>query len=517
MAEAARISDPAETELKLKLDPQQVGVLKARSLLVGVAASQVEIDDVYFDTADRLLRRHRMALRLRHTDGRWLQTLKSDTKLQGVLSHRGEWETPAAAHAGGGGRLDLARLHQSPLPALLAKQKSKPRLRPLFHTQVQRTLWIIERSEATIEVALDVGAISLAKTGADASREPICELELELKRGEPIAMLDAALDLLGAGSDAPLMLIPSARSKAARGYQLATQRPAAAIKASARGFVADLNPQTTTARALRAVLAHGLAVLTANIELLLRYDDPEYVHQARVALRRVRSAMRLFDREHRDVPEPLLDELRWIARALGEARDWDVITDETLPSLGQAMGADATRRLVAKADQRRRRAREKTRNAVRSARYAALVLNGERWCMTPAPAGAELLGDAAAPALQRGAKRLIKAGRFFAALTPERRHQVRILAKRLRYALDLFAVALPKQTTARYIDALSELQDVLGQLNDASVAKTILPQLSKSARLYKAVQARFASVEPERLLDVEQRLLKLTKLDEPWR
>ena len=84
-----------------------------------------------------------------------------------------------------------------------------------------------------------------------------------------------------------------ARSKAERGYQLTAQRPATAVKASAKAFVENLTPKATTAGTLRRVVAHGLAVLTANIETLLRYDDPEYVHQARVALRRVRSAIRL--------------------------------------------------------------------------------------------------------------------------------------------------------------------------------------------------------------------------------
>ena len=264
------------------------------------------------------------------------------------------------------------------------------------------------------------------------------------------------------------------------------------------------------------MVAHGLAVLTANIEMLLRDDDPEYVHQSRVALRRVRSAIRLFDREHRDVPQSLADELRWFARALGEARDWDVITDETLPSLTEGIGIDAAKPLVAKADERRRQARENIRKAARSARYAALVLNGERWCTTPAPADAQLLADAGGAGAASASKKLFKAARFFAALTPPRRHQVRILAKRLRYALDLFAVALPKQATARYTDALSELQDMLGQLNDASVATAVLPQLTKSARIKKSVQQWSASIEPGRVRDVETKLLNLSKLESPW-
>ena len=512
-------AEPTETELKLQLAPRHVERFKRSPVLSKFVCTEVAIDNVYFDTPDRLLQRHRMALRVRNIGARWLQTLKSAGKTSGALTHRGEWETPVRA-VRGQGQLDLELLSGSPLPELLARQKHPVELQPVFRTRVRRTQWIIERADATIEVALDIGEIS-AKGARTTLREPICEVELELKedksQGGAAALIDVAIDLLDAGGKQPPVLTPIARSKGERGYQLATQRPPTAVKASAKGFVEDITAKATTADALRTVVAHGLAVLTANIELMLRDDDPEYVHQARVALRRVRSAVRLFDRERRDMPQSLAGELRWFARTLGEARDWDVIADETLPSLAEGIGADAVKALVAKAAGRRQQARADIRKAARSARFAALVLNGERWCLTPARAGAELLADAAQPALQSASKKLLKAARFFSALTAPRRHEVRILAKRLRYALDLFAMALPKQATTRYIDALSELQDVLGLLNDASVAKAVLPQLSRSARLKKAAHAWFASLEPDRVYDVERRLLKLATMQMPWK
>ncbi len=346
-------------------------------------------------------------------------------------------------------------MDESPLPKLLAKQKTAVQLDPVFATQVRRALWNVKRGDAVIEVALDVGEIVAEREGLSL-QEPICEVELELKRGDPAALIELALDLLKAdGKQAPA-LTPTVRSKAERGYQLVSQQRPPAVKASAKGFIEQLTSRSNTASALRAVMAHGLAVLTANIELLLRYDDPEYVHQSRVALRRVRSAIRLFDGEKRDVPHSLSEELRWLASVLGDARDWDVIAGETLPSLTDAIGIDAVKLLVARADVKRRQARTNIRKAARSARYAALVLGGERWCMTPVPAGAPLLVDAASPALMSASKKLFKRASFFSALSPPRQHQVRILAKRLRYALDLFAVVLPKQATQRYIEALAE-------------------------------------------------------------
>ena len=56
--------------------------------------------------------------------------------------------------------------------------------------------------------------------------------------------------------------------------------------------------------ALRAILSHGLSVLLANTEALHEGRDPEFVHQARVALRRMRSALRLLDRKHGTSPSP---------------------------------------------------------------------------------------------------------------------------------------------------------------------------------------------------------------------
>ena len=505
---------PTEIELKLQLAARHVARVRQSAALSGAVRSEVNIDNVYYDTRDLLLRRHRMSLRVRQVDGRWVQTLKTAAEAGGAVARRGEWEVPARV-VRGLGKVDVSRLSDSPLPGLLAKHKSRAKLEPVFKTSVHRTLWNVERSDAVIEVALDLGEITTERDDR-ILRESICEIEIELKRGDPPALIELALELLKADGERSLALTPVVRSKAERGYQLASQQRPPAIKASAKGFVKNLTRRSSTESALRSTISHGLAVLIANIELLLRHDDPEYIHQSRVALRRVRSAIRLFDREERDVPRWLNDELRWFARALGAARDWDVIAGETLPALSGAIGADAVKLLVAKASMKRRQAHINVRKAARSSRYAALALNLERWCMTPVPGGTALLGDVAAPALKGASKKLFKRACFFAALSAPRRHRVRILAKRLRYALDLFAVALPKHAAGRYIEALAELQDTLGQLNDAAVAKAVLPQLSKSSRLKRSATIWFDSVEPDRVHDAERRLLKLSSSQKPW-
>jgi triphosphatase len=194
-----------------------------------------------------------------------------------------------------------------------------------------------------------------------------------------------------------------------------------------------------------------------------------------------------------------------------------VFVDEVLPHLQKTVGADViTAAGRTRADQRRRAQRDKLRNEVRSPRYAALLLTGERWTMSAAPADSELLQDMAKTTLQRSVKKLFKLARFFAALTPERRHRVRIQAKRLRYALDLFSVVLPKRATARYIDATAELQDLLGELNDAAVARTMFLQLGRGAKLPKAVDQWFAANECAQLRQVEVRLMVLAEMPASW-
>ena len=138
----------------------------------------------FFDTKDWLLQRNRMALRVRQIARRWVQTLKTSPRDSGTLSTRGEWETPARV-VRGRGSIDLARLSESPLPGLLAKQKERAELLPVFRTRVRRAQWTVERGDTSIEVSLDIGGIS-TEVEHQWVNEPICELELELKqsRGE---------------------------------------------------------------------------------------------------------------------------------------------------------------------------------------------------------------------------------------------------------------------------------------------------------------------------------------------
>jgi inorganic triphosphatase YgiF len=508
------MSPPREIELKLQLPDGAAELLPRVAPLSEVAGRTTRLDATYFDTSDRLLQKHAMALRLRRVGRQWVQTLKVDDSARGGLSSRSEWESPAKLRRGKP-QIDLSLLHDTPLPALLAKHAASSLL-PVFRSKFVRTAWLVNFRKSRIEVAMDRGTIEAQRDGRRVA-EPIAELELELKEGRAEDLVRLALQLAGRGRRA-LALVPLARSKAARGYRLADAAATPPTKAAARGFVQVLDPKMSSGAALRAIIAHGLDVLLANTDALRDLHDPEYVHQARVALRRMRSALRLFDREQADFPSALADEMRWAARLLGNARDWDVFAGQTLPALiagaHQEIGANA-QALADRAQKRCDAARSAVASELASARYAQLVLRVQAWTLTKPPDGRTL--ERLAPrALRKASARLLAAARFFAALSPERRHRVRILAKRLRYALDFLSVALPKSATEQYVAALSDLQDVLGELNDAAVARAALRKITRSESILAVAEQWLSVREQVKGQEAEAGLLALAETVPPW-
>lgn len=505
---------PREIELKLQLPAGAAEVLPRVAPLSEVPARTTRLDATYFDTADRLLQRHAMALRLRRAGRQWVQTLKTADSARGGLSSRPEWESPAKLRRGKP-QVDLSLLKDTPLPALLAKHALSS-LQPAFRSRFTRTVWLVSFRKSRVEVAMDRGNLEAQRDGRRMT-EPIAELELELKSGRAEDLLLLALQLAGRGRRA-LGLVPLVRSKAERGYRLADATAAAPTKAAARGFVQSLDRKMSSGTALRAIISHGLEVLLANTEAVGDLYDPEYLHQARVALRRMRSALRLLDRKRADFPPALADELRWAGQLLGNARDWDVFASQTLPAFiagaQQAIGTGA-RALQDRARQRCDAAHRVLAAGLASARYAQLVLRLHAWTLTT-PARGRSLEQLAPRALRRASARLLAAARFFAALSPERRHRVRILAKRLRYALDFLAVALPRSATEGYVAALSDLQDVLGELNDAAAARAALRKITRSGSILESSERWLSVREQIKGQEAEAGLLALAETSAPW-
>ena len=298
---------PFEIELKLALPPQGVNGFLARMARRRSPPTVTALHTRYFDTPDFDLARTGVAVRVRRVGRRWVQTLKTEGERQGGLSQRAEYEMPVSRGAPDWSRFPPEALAHVP-------EALRARLVPLFETRFERTAWLLSGPDGTqIEVALDRGEVY-----AGSRCEPLCEIELELKRGQPEALFDLARAWAGV-----FACVPNDESKAARGVRLAQGRAAAPVRSGAL----RLDPAQNMADAFAAILRDALAQFQANLPGVLGphpnplprgegantgpkpVDDSEYVHQARVALRRLRAVLRLARRAC-VLPPALQDGLR---------------------------------------------------------------------------------------------------------------------------------------------------------------------------------------------------------------
>ncbi|SQI42907.1 Uncharacterized conserved protein [Leminorella richardii] len=198
-----------EVELKFIVEPEATAALKAQILDWPVLEhGTLHLSNAYYDTADGILRRHRIGLRVRGHNGRYEMTLKSGGKTVGGVSHRAEHNVPLESDG-----LNIGLLPQEAWPEGIDVSLLDGKLAPLFTTDFTREAWLVNEGESRIEVALDQGEIK-----ADGRSEPISELEMELKEGRLEDVLALAKRL---SSTSGIRL--GSQSKAARGYRLLTE------------------------------------------------------------------------------------------------------------------------------------------------------------------------------------------------------------------------------------------------------------------------------------------------------
>ena len=462
-----------EIELKLSIAPAQVGKLARCPPLIAATRSRPvtrRVYNVYYDTPERDLASHGMALRLRRVGGRWVQTLKAGGGAQTGLHRNGEYEVALAAPL-----LNFAALASTPAAKLTSQAVFRERLRPMFVTDFRRTARLIEVAPGmSAEFAVDRGTIV-----AGDAREPICELELELREGEADALFAFARRLL---EYVPFTI--GMESKAARGFALLTPKPAVPVRA-----VSPVIARTASSDdAFVAIARSCLQQLVANDRGVIGSDDVEYIHQARVAIRRLRSAFGLFRTiVPREAVATTLAEVQRVGAALGAARDWDVFVTETLPAVQHAFAADAG---IASLSQGAATLRAMRRNeaiaTIAAPAYTAMLIEIERllasrpWRTVPAAsAQAQALADGparefAATLFTRQLRRVRHHGKTLAALTTDELHALRIEIKKLRYAVEFFESLYPRRAVRAFLGGAADLQELLGQLNDATTTGHLL-------------------------------------------
>lgn len=446
-----------EIELKFLIPPEAAEAILGA--LDGEGAVR-QLDATYYDTADHALRRAGFGLRVRDGEGGRKQTLKS-ASAGGVFS-RGEWEETIAGPAP-----DRDALARTPVGEMLAEAA----LSPVFTTRVERVIRLVRAGETLIEVALDRGQLSAGERHA-----AVCELELELKTGEAEALFDLARTL---ARHAPLRL--SMISKAERGYGLAVGD----VPPLVRRQTAALNPEASVEAALQAIGQANLAHLCAALEALRERPEPENVHQARVAARRLRAMLKIFKPLSRDAAATALDaELDWLAGELDAARDLDVFVGEVWEGSAKDVpfeGRDIFERGLKAA---RATAYLRMEAALESPRARDVLLEAAAWleagAWTSDPALAALRESPAAAfaaeRLGRLRRRVKKGAKRFDDLDAPERHRLRLKGKTLRYAVEDLAGLFPDhpRRAERFLAAAKMVQDTLGALNDRSVRQGVV-------------------------------------------
>ena len=426
---------------------------------------------LYYDTPASDLAEAGFALRVRHDGRKHVQTIKQASADGGAL-HRGEWETAVEDEG-----FDLKAARRTPLKSSL-KPSVVARLGPVFVVDVERAKCDVPTNGGVVEVALDRGEVR-----AGGKTLPIHELELELKGGSASILFDMARALI---AEFPLNL--AFISKAERGRMLLADGASGAVA----GRPPRLKADDTAAHAFRVIANGALAQIATNAAILRASHAAEALHQTRVGLRRLRSALALFRPMLADDQfGPVTAELRWLGKELDDARDLDVFLEAALeptPAIGaDEPGFDA---LLAALREAHARAYDRALAAIDSARCRLLLLNtlawidAGPWCESQALEAvhwrARPVKALANEILQDRWRKLTKKGRKLADLSIPERHKLRIAGKKLRYAAGFFASLYPAKAHKHFSKAASDLQDALGALTDIAAGRSLMERVTLS-------------------------------------
>lgn len=502
-----------EIELKLLVDADRMADFNAAPVVAANArnkGTRKHLISVYYDTSDRLLRRHGLSLRVRQSGARFVQTVKTEAADDPL--RRGEWEASVPSLAP-----DLA-LAMPFIPERLRQKLESQPLEAVFTADIHRHARMIDLATGTVEIAFDHGDL---KAGDRA--QPVSEIELELKSGSASTIYDIALRLAEHGP-----VKPSIRTKSARGFDLADDNPPAAR----RPRKLRLDPQIMLDEAFATILRSCFLHLLQSLPAAEDGRNPEGVHQLRVSLRRLRSAFDLM----RSVGslsnlDALLSDAKWLAQDLAAARDWDVFQLETLPTIAKACpSVEGFEALGKAAAERQSEAYRKAHRALADRRCAIFLIGLGNWIETRGwrnDIAAEDLGQFAEPAVNFAQRvlseqyaKLLKRGRRFKSLSPAQLHRVRLASKRLRYLgeflLPLFA---DRKCAKKFSHRLAALQEQLGAFNDMAVTASLLdgvragPESAIAAAAVAGWQAR-ASVDVQPSLQGTWR--EFTAARVPW-
>lgn len=504
----------ADIELKLALSPKQLARLRAHALLRGYmrpGSHRTRLVKTYYDTPQLFLRENSMVFDLERSGERKRQTLAAPGNSAPLSTTEISGDSP-----------DVKQIPDRRWRKLLAQGGRRGKLAPVFTTEVECNNLPLQVDGSIINLALDVGHIR-----ANGREQSICEARLELIAGQPERLYQLALDLHD--------IVPfhiEHRDKVVRGYSLVADDQPSVVRAAEVSIDAD----STIGAAFQALARAGFTHLCGNEDAVLRSGNPEAVHQMRVAVRRLRALLSAFHSVlDREATQFLRGELGWLQRQLGPARDWDVFLHGTLDPLAEGLRqGESLADLRRAAEDARHQAYGVARETLRDRRYTRLLIRFQLWLDSTGwdgegpskPLGGPITSFAAT-ILDKRHRKLTKLAHRFDELSEDEMHEVRLRAKKLRYAAEFFRPLYPVKHTRKFIKTLIDIQDTLGSLHDAVVGRELLtvlkscgegdsrgsrsPALERAAGVAAGFQAARITDDIRRFGEVWPRFAKIKK------
>ena len=478
LTDAVREGDVAKVrdqEIEIKFRTDTAGLARLVNAPLIKAANDLQTENLkatYFDTPANDLRKKGIILRVRKSgDAVPVLGMKAPGAATDGSFHRLEVEVNSPSL-----KPNLALFDKATRKVLTRIIGDEP-IAPKFKMQFKRQSGLVTCGSSVVEIAVDQGHMSCGT-----QRVPLAEVELELVSGNKADLFALAKTL---AEDFSLRL--DFVSKAEKGFRALLQEKPAPVKA---GPIKSKSLATFD-DAVISIISNTLAQFVANWACLRETDEPESIHQMRIALRRMRCGLSIFNRALPNAAfKALRDDAGRLASVFGPVRNADAfrmsVLEGPLASADRPENCDAMRAALEK---QRVAVYALAHSEIESLAATVFVLKVQSflarrdWREVPAGAESKKLQKPARKfseaALDRLRVRVLKCGKA-AAASDEARHKLRIALKNLRYGVDFFSDLFGNRKRRRaYRKKMSALQELLGIRNDIVGAKTYLKELRK--------------------------------------
>ena len=471
---------PVEIELKLRLPSAEVEKdITAKIRESGYSLKELEplINiDIYLDTFDWLLLKKKLSLRYRSANGKAVYTVKGLREIEDGIARRLETEIKVSA--------PVAIPADCPVPEI--RDIIDPLIYPrrllehiLIRTQ-RRRYRVASPEGAVFELCFDTAGFSLRGMHKPRRVSRLQEMEAEMIKGD-VQALETFAALLQREFNYP----PSQASKLETAMEkLRVAVPSKKPPEKLRVLLADRMDS-----ALRKIIAGQFHWFCENLPGVKLDIDTEFVHQARVATRRMRSALLLF----REAMPPALckylrNELQWLGEMFGAVRDLDVFL-LNLPQFKMSIDRFPKKKKIIFAEWIEMHRRVPLKNLIQtieSTRYANMERRLRAFIESPvpghprAPLALQTVAEAAPVIIRKNLDAVIAQGRNVI-INPQLKefHRLRINMKRLRYACEFVAPAY-EGTLDLFIEQTVEIQDCLGEIQDTVFTRDFIDYLFKN-------------------------------------